>query len=166
MKFNLEKFIYTGVIFVLAGLLVSFGKKEIQLQKEIPVTADELYKKIANPNVTLQIIDVRPYELADEDEESDEDFVYYVDGHIPNSIPFPDCDESKTPKEALEHINPYLPTIIVSRDGNPEIFKKCAQKFTIVQNLKGGIIAWDDAGYPEEEDEYTPPAAGGGGGCL
>ncbi len=155
-----EKSLYIGVLLIFSGLLLSFGKKEIQLQKEIPITSEELYS-VLKTNAGIQIIDVRPYESQD----SDEDFVSYVDEHIPNSIPFPNCDEKETPKEALEHINPYLPTIIVSRDGDPEIFKKCAQKFTIVKNLQGGIIAWDDAGYPEDGDKYTPPQVGVGGGC-
>lgn len=164
MNPKIERVIYIGLIIVLAGLLVSFGKKEIELQKQIPITAEELYKKLANPRVNLQIIDVRPYEPEDEDYE--DEYMYYTDIHLPGAIPLPECDETKAPEEAVEQINPYLPTIIVSRDGDPEIFKKCAQKFKIVQNLAGGIVAWDEAGLPTEDGEYEPPKMGGGGGCL
>ncbi|NPA51617.1 MAG: rhodanese-like domain-containing protein [Aquificae bacterium] len=164
MNPKIERAIYIGLIVVLAGLLVSFGKKEIELQKQIPVTAEELYKKLANPNINIQIIDVRPYEPEDEDYE--DEYLYYTDIHLPGAIPLPDCDESKAPEEALDQINPYAPTIIVSKDGDPEIFKKCAKKFKIAQNLEGGIEAWDDAGLPTEDGEYEPPKAGGGGGCL
>ncbi len=164
MNPKIERVIYIGLIIVLAGLLVSFGKKEIELQKQIPITAEELYKKLANPRVNLQIIDVRPYEPEDEDYE--DEYMYYTDIHLPGAIPLPDCDETKAPEEAVEQINPYLPTIIVSENGDPEIFKKCAQKFKIVQNLAGGIVAWDEAGLPTEDGEYEPPKMGGGGGCL
>ncbi len=164
MNPKIERAIYIGLIVVLAGLLVSFGKKEVELQKQIPVTAQELYKKLANPNVNIQIIDVRPYEPEDED--YDDEYLYYTDIHLPGAIPLPDCDESKAPEEAVEQINPYIPTIIVSRDGDPEIFKKCAQKFKIAQNLAGGVVAWDEAGLPTEDGEYEPPKMGGGGGCL
>ncbi len=167
MNPKVERIIYLGIIGVLAILLVSFGKKEVELQKEIPITVDQLYAKLQNPSVKVgknfQIIDVREYESEDEDDE----IGGYVDQHIPGAIPLPDCDESKAPPEAVEHINPYLPTVIVSRDGNPEIFKKCAKKFTLVQNLKGGMEAWlEEHDEIVEEDEYEPPKAGGGGGCL
>lgn len=164
MNPKIERVIYLGLIVVLAGLLVSFGKKEVELQKQIPLTAQELYQKLANPNVNLQIIDVRPYEPEDED--YDDEYLYYTDIHLPGAIPLPNCDESQAPEEALEQINPYIPTVIVSKDGDPEIFKKCAQKFKIAQNLAGGVVAWDEAGLPTEDGEYEPPKMGGGGGCL
>ncbi|RMD46946.1 MAG: rhodanese-like domain-containing protein [Aquificota bacterium] len=166
MNAKVERAIYIGIILVLGIVLISFGKKEVELKKQLPLTAEELYKKLGNPKITLQIIDVRPYEASEEEEDEAEETDYYTGAHIPGAIPLPDCDESKAPEEALKQINPYLPTVIISKDGNPEIFRKCAQKFNIVQNLKGGILAWDEAGYPEDEGEYEPPKAGGGGGCL
>ncbi|NPA53244.1 MAG: rhodanese-like domain-containing protein [Aquificae bacterium] len=166
MNPKIERLIYLGVIAVLSLALLALGKKEIELRKQIPITAQELYEKLGNPKVTIQIIDVRPYEVSEEEEDEADEIDYYTGAHIPGAIPLPDCDESKAPEEALKHINPYLPTVIVSKDGDPEIFKKCAEKFTIVQNLQGGMEAWDEEGYPEDEGEYEPPAAGGGGGCL
>jgi 3-mercaptopyruvate sulfurtransferase SseA len=166
MNPKVERLIYIGIIAVLSVLLLSFGKKQIELQKQIPISVEELYEKLGNPKINIQIIDVRPYEVPEEEEDEADEIDYFTGAHIPGAIPLPDCDESKAPEEALKQINPYLPTVIVSKDGDPEIFKKCAQKFTIVQNLKGGIEAWDEAGYPEDEGEYEPPAAGGGGGCL
>ncbi|WP_456401078.1 rhodanese-like domain-containing protein [Persephonella sp.] len=166
MSPKVERIIYISIIAVLSIVLFSFGKKEVELQKQIPITAEELYKKLSNPKVTIQIIDVRPYEIPEEEEDEAEEIDYFTGAHIPGSIPFPDCDESKIPEEAKDQINPYLPTVIVSRDGDPEIFKKCSEKFSMAQNLAGGIYAWDDEGYPEDEGEYEPPKAGGGGGCL
>ncbi|WP_032496851.1 rhodanese-like domain-containing protein [Hydrogenivirga sp. 128-5-R1-1] len=166
MSPKIERAIYIGIIAVLALLVLSFGKKQVELQKNLPLTVEQLYKKLGNPRINLQVIDVRPYQPSEEEEDDAEDYQFYTLEHIPGSIPMPDCDLSKTPEDAKDHINFYLPTVIVSEDGNPEIFKKCAQKFKIVQNVKGGMKAWLDAGYPTEEDEYVPPKAGGGGGCL
>jgi len=149
MNPKIERSVYIVVILVLAFVLFTLGKKEVELKKQIPITAEELYKKLSNPKIKVQIIDVR--ELTSSDE---------VGGY----------DESKMTtenlKEALKRINPYAYTVIVSSDGNQEIFKKCASKFTNVQNLAGGMKAWQDAGLPDESGEYTPPKAGGGGGCL
>jgi len=166
MSPKVERFIYISVIVILSFVLLSFGKKEIELSKQIPITVEELYEELGNPKVNIQIIDVRPYEIPEEEEDEAEDTDYYTGVHIPGAIPFPDCDESKVPEEALPHINPHLPTVIVSRDGDMEIFKKCAQKFPFAKNLKGGMVAWDEEGYPEEEGEFEPPASDGGGGCL
>ncbi len=155
------RFLYIGVLLIFSGLLLSFGKKEIQIHKNIPITIDELFNVAFKTNAAIQIIDVRPYGSEDSEDENT-----YFEAHIPESIPFPNCDENLTPKEALKQINPYLPTVIVSQKGDREIFKKCAQKFTIIKNLKGGFLAWDDAGYPEEEDGYAPPIIGSSRGCL
>jgi len=166
MNPKIERGIYIGIIIILAGYLLVLGKEYLELKKKLPITAEELYDMLSNPKLNIQIIDVRPYEVDEEEEDEAEEIDYYTGAHIPGSIPFPDCDESKTPEEALKQINPYLPTIVVSKDGNPEIFKKCASKFPFARNLAGGIEAWDEEGYPEEEGEYEPPSAGGGGGCL
>lgn len=166
MNPKIERAIYISIIVVLAFLVLSFGKKQIELQENLPLTVEQLYKKLANPRINLQIIDVRPYEPSEEEEDDAEDYDFYTLSHIPGSIPMPNCDESQTPKDALDHINYYLPTIIVSKHGEKDLFEKCRQKFKIVQNLSGGMAAWLDAGYPTEEDEYVPPKAGGGGGCL
>ncbi|RUM50506.1 MAG: rhodanese-like domain-containing protein [Hydrogenothermus sp.] len=167
MNPKIERAIYLGIIAVLAILVLNFGATLANLKRELPITAKELYDKMGNPKINLQVIDVRPYEPENEDEEDEaEETDYYTLGHIPGSIPMPDCDESKTPEDAIPHINYYLPTVIVSKDGNPEIFKKCLEKFKMAQNLAGGIEAWVDNDYPLEEDEYVPPKAGGGGGCL
>jgi len=165
MNPKVERIIYLGTILVLTGLLLSFGKEDLELRKKLPISVEELYEKLGNPKINIQIIDVRPYELPEEEEEAEETD-YYTGVHIPGAIPYPECDDSKVPKEAKPYINPYLPTVIVSKDGDKEIFKKCAEKFSFAQNLEGGMIAWDEEGYPEDEGEYQPPAAGGGGGCL
>jgi len=166
MNPKIERAIYIGIIVVLSGFLLSLGKQQLELKKKLPVTIEELYNMLSNPKLNLQIIDVRPYEVGEEEEDEAEEIDYYTGAHIPGSIPFPDCDETKAPEDALKQINPYLPTIIVSKNGDPEIFKKCASRFPFARNLTGGIIAWDEEGYPEEEGEYEPPSAGGGGGCL
>lgn len=163
MNPKIERSIYIGIIVVLSVIVLSLGKKELELKKQIPITAEELYKKLSNPKIKVQVVDVR--ELTSSDEVGG-----YEDSRVPGSLPFPNCDETKMNtenlKEALKRINPYMYTVIVSTDGNPEIFKKCAAKFNNAQNLAGGMKAWQEAGLPDESGEYTPPKAGSGSGCL
>lgn len=163
MSPKIERGVYIGIIVILAVVLLSMGKKQIELQRNIPITAEELYKKLSNPKLKVQIIDTRPLT-------SDDDVGGYEDSRIPGALPFPDCDESKMTsenlQEALKRINPYAYTIIVSTNGDKAIFEKCAQKFKNAQNLAGGMAAWQETGLPDESGEYIPPKAGGGGGCL
>ena len=162
---KVERAIYIGIIAILGITLIVFGKQELTLKSEIPASPDELYEALKKSNI--QIIDVRPYKPADEDEEPDNDYMYYTQIHIPNSIPMPDCDINKAPEEAKEQINPYIPTYIVSENGDPKAYEKCKGKFIVVRNVIGGIRMWDEEkGYPTDEGEYEPPKAGGGGGCL
>lgn len=163
MSPKIERSIYIVLILVLGVVLLSMGKKQIELQKNIPITSEELYKKLSNPKIKVQIIDVRPLT-------SDDDVGGYEDSRIPGSLPFPGCDETKMSsenlQEALKRINPYAYTVIVSTDGNKQIFEECSKKFKNAQNLAGGMAAWQEAGLPDESGEYVPPKAGGGGGCL
>lgn len=154
MKETYEWFAYVGVIAILSGLVYGEGKRNVELHAQVSLTGQELYRKIAHSKTKLQIIDVR----ADSSE--------YEDTHIPGAIPFPNCDMSATPDEAKQQIFSFVPTIIVSKDGDMETFKKCQQNFTVARNLAGGIAAWDDASLPEDSGEYVPPKASAGGGCL
>lgn len=163
MNPKIERGVYIALILILAVILMSMGKKQIELQRNIPLTAEELYKKLSNPKLKVQIIDTRPLT-------SDDDVGGYEDSRVPGALPFPDCDESKMTsenlQEALKRINPYAYTVIVSTNGDKSVFEKCAQKFKNAQNLSGGMAAWQEAGLPDESGEYVPPKAGGGGGCL
>jgi len=164
---KIERAIYIGIIAVLSLILLMSGKKELELRSQIPASPEELYKLMGNPKIAIQIIDVRPYAPEDEDEEPENEYKYYTQIHLPGAIPMPDCDINKAPEEARKQINPYLPTFIVSENGDPKMYEKCKGKFIIVRNLIGGIRMWDEEkGYPTEEGEYEPPQAGGGGGCL
>ncbi len=167
MSAKVERAIYIGIILVLGIVLIVWGKQELKIKSEIPATPEELYKTMANPKVNIQIIDIRPYKPANEDEEPDDDYMYYTQIHIPGAIPMPDCDINKAPEKAKDQINPYLPTFIISENGDPKLAEKCKGKFNVARNVIGGIKMWDEKmSYPTEEDEYEPPQAGGGGGCL
>lgn len=150
-----EPFIYIVLFVVLGGLVLSEGAKAAALDRSIALTPKELYRKIAKREGALQIVDVR------EDVEEN-----YEDTHIPGAIPFPNCDMKETPEGARDQVEPSVPTIIVSGDGDQELFNKCAAYFTSARNLEGGLEAWDDENLPEDSGEYQPPKVGAGGGCL
>lgn len=101
MNPKIERIIYISIIAILSIVLLGYGKKEIELQKQIPLTAEELYKKLSNPKVTIQIIDVRPYEVPEEEEDEAEEIDYYTGAHIPKGSHFPIVMSQKHLKRLL-----------------------------------------------------------------
>jgi rhodanese-related sulfurtransferase len=146
--------VYLALLLCLSLLLLIEGRRNAALLAEVPLAPKELYQKLAKSQARLQIVDVRT------DREG------YEDIHLPGAIPFPGCDAEKTPPEAMERILDSAPTIIVSEDGDAEVFRRCRARFTLARNLVGGVTAWSDEGLPEDSGEYVPPKAAGGGGCL
>lgn len=147
--------IYVAALAILGALLVAEGRHTTALQARAAVTPRDLFTLLGNPQLKLQIVDLRPY---------DDD--HYIDTHIPGAIPMPDCDVEKAPAPARERIYPYVTTIIVTEDGDPAAFEQCRAKFGAARNLAGGLTAWVDDNKPEDTGEYSPPKAGAGGGCL
>lgn len=146
---------YVAILAVLSGLLWSEARANAALQEQLPLTAKSLYRTLMKSKAAVQVLDVRG-DLSEG----------YEDTHIPGAIPFPDCDLDKAPASARSRILPYVPTVIVSGDGERAAFDKCRAKFALARNLQGGLDAWVEAGYPEDSGEYSPPKSGGGGGCL
>jgi rhodanese-related sulfurtransferase len=149
-----EAVAYSTIILVLCGLIYSEGQKSVALQSQIALPVQELYKKLSRSQIKLQILDARQ-NLSD-----------YEDTHVPGSVPFPNCEFDKLPSEVAEQIFFYMPTVIVSENGDPEVFSRCKSYFKTVQNLQGGITAWVDNNLPEDSGEYYPPRLKAGGGCL
>jgi rhodanese-related sulfurtransferase len=147
-----------GVLSALAGLFAVLvlveGARSEHLAAQLPVEPKAFYETLKTSKVKIQIVDVR---------ESSDD---YEDMHLPGAIPFPNCDLEKTAEEVRERIVPSMLTLIVSDDGDPAVFAKCAAHFTSARNLAGGMTAWDDENLPEDSGEYVPPKASAGGGCL
>lgn len=151
---KVEAAIYVALVALLAGLIGVEGKRNTELQAQVALTPAQLWKKLANSQTKLQIIDAR----TDLDE--------FEDVHIPGAIPFPGCELAKTPDAAVDRIYPYLNTVVVTEDGDKAAFDACAAKFTVAWNLAGGMSAWEDEALPEDSGEYVPPKASAGGGCL
>lgn len=150
-----EPFIYIVVFLVLGAGLVNEGARAAALERKIPLTADELYEKLKKGSAKVQLVDIRE-EVEDN----------YDEGHIPGSIPFPNCSAEAQPEGAKGVIEASRPTVIITAEGDQEAFEACAKQFSRVRNLAGGYEAWVDADKPEDVDEYSPPALGAGGGCL
>ncbi len=156
MKQSLEWFVYVGVVCVLSLVLVQEGGKQVELNAAIPVTGQQLLNMISQSQTKIQILDARPIE-GDEG---------YEETHIPGAVPFPNCDFTAGLEHANKQILSSAPTVIVSADGNSEVFAKCRTQFKVVRNLAGGMKAWIDQGLPEDSGDYTPPRSSSGGGCL
>ena len=159
MNTVIERMAFLGVITALCIMLVNEGRTQVRLERQIPVQAKVLYDQMA-AGKSLQVIDIRP--LTDEE---DDDVGGYEDARVPKSIPFPGCDQGTTPNDALVNIRFGIPTVIISLDGDIKRLEKCGM-FPRVRNLEGGMLAWSEAGFPEDEGEYVAPKMGGGGGCL
>jgi len=152
---RLELPLYALLIAALGGALLGLGAENTKLRERQPVSPKQLYAMLANPQMRLQIVYLRAY--YDDN---------YQDTHIPAAIYFPGCDAKATPPAAMEHIYPYVTTVIVTEDGDPTAFQQCAKQFGMARNLSGGLNGWLDARLPEDTGEYSPPKASGGGGCL
>lgn len=152
---RLESILYVGALLLLGGLLMAEGSRTTTLLAQRPVSPKELYGLLSNPQVKLQLVDLRPY---------DDD--HYVDTHVPGSIPLPGCDFEKAPEAARERIYPYVSTIIITEEGDQAAFEACRSKFAQARLLEGGLTAWTDANLPEDTGEYSPPKNAAGGGCL
>jgi rhodanese-related sulfurtransferase len=152
---KLEPFLYIVLFAVLCVGVLSEGARAAALERATGLAPKELYRRIAKRQGALQIVDVR----GDVEEN-------YEDTHIPGAIPFPGCDLEATPEGARDQLEPSVPTVVVSEDGDRAVFEKCAAFFASARNLEGGLEAWDDENLPEDSGEYQPPKPGAGGGCL
>lgn len=156
MKQNMEWMAYSGVVILLGLALLVEGKKQNELNAEIPITGGQLLRAISQSQSKIQILDTRSLSGSDG----------YEDSHIPGAIPFPDCDLSAAPESARAQIAEFAPTIIVSDSGSKEVYEKCRGQFRQVRNLAGGMKAWIDDSRPEDSGDYTAPRSSSGGGCL
>lgn len=150
-----EAALYVAAMAVLGALLMGEGRRTTELLAKQAVQPKELYALLSNPQVRVQIVDLRPY---------DDD--HYLDTHIPGAIPLPGCDLAQAPEKARDRVYPYLKTVIVTASGDAEAFEKCRAKFGEVRMLAGGQEGWSDANLPEDTGDYSPPKSAAGGGCL
>jgi len=152
---SLEPIAWIAALALSSSFVVYEGGRRADIDERTGLAPKALYKMIGSSQTKLQIVDVRP----DPSEN-------YEDTHVPGALPFPDCDLDKTPAGAKDRIVPSVPTIVVSADGDPKAFAKCAAFFTSARNLEGGLEGWVDASLPEDSGEYIPPKPSAGGGCL
>ncbi len=150
-----EPIAYIVMFLILGAGLLSEGAKASALERKAGFSPKQLYRTLAKAPTKIQVIDIR----LDPEEN-------FEDTHVPGAIPFPGCDMDATPEAAKGVIEMIIPTVIVSEDGDAELFQKCSAFFTSARNLNGGLEAWVDADLPEDTGEYEAPTPGAGGGCL
>ena len=152
---RLEGPLYVAALLLSSVVLLFEGRTWSRLTERQPVTPKALYAMLSNPQLKVQVIDLRAY---------DDD--HFLDAHVPGAVPFPDCDEAKLPPSAKDRVYPYVATVLVTDEGDEATFERCRERFGFAQNLAGGMAAWSDANLPEDVGEYSAPKAGAGGGCL
>lgn len=150
-----ESVIYVAAMAILGIALVAEGRRTTELLARQPVTPKALYALLSNPQLKLQIVDLRAY---------DDD--HYLDTHIPGAIPLPGCDPANAPEAARDRVYPYVSTIIVTDTGDAAAFEACRAKFGQAQLLQGGMEGWSNANLPEDTGDYAAPKNAAGGGCL
>lgn len=156
MSPRVEAVAWTAILAVLAGLVAFEGSRRASLERQLPLTARELYRTLATSQTGVQVVDVRP-DLEDG----------YEDAHVPGAIPMPACDPVQAPPGAGQRIHRSVPTVLVAADdASEEEVRRCLARFTSARVLAGGMDGWAEARLPEDVGEYTPPSAKAGGGCL
>ena len=151
----LEPPAWAAALLALAGLLVVEGRRQVELERSLPVEPKELYRLLAKTQAAWQVLDVRP-DRADG----------YDDAHVPGALPVPGCDPAAAPEAARERILTTVPTVVISAEGDEPGLKACLARFASARSLAGGMSAWSAANLPEDSGEYAPPSAKAGGGCL
>jgi rhodanese-related sulfurtransferase len=86
----------------------------------------------------------------------------FLDGHLPGAA-------NLKPGYVLkdEPLDRYKRIIVVSEDGDPELFQTLSQEFKLAGNLTGGMLQWRMSRLPEVTGlTDTEGAARGPAGCL
>ncbi len=151
---KLEPIAYAVLIVALSGAVLAEGSRHAELQRHVALTPKQLYGKLSRSQVKLQLVDVRS------------DLSEFDDSHVPGAVPFPGCDPAKLPTAAQGRVYAYVPTVVISADGDRAAYEACLARFTTSWNLAGGMSAWSDANLPEDSGEYVAPRSAAGGGCL
>ncbi|HEX9289332.1 MAG TPA: rhodanese-like domain-containing protein [Anaeromyxobacteraceae bacterium] len=155
MNARAEPVAWAALLVALSTLVAVEGRRRAELERQIPVAPQELYRTLAHSRTSWQIVDVRA-DVADG----------YEDSHIPGAVPLPGCDLARAPQAARDRIYTSVPTVIVSTNGDAADVHRCFARFTGARRLAGGMAAWVAAKLPEDSGEYAPPSVKAGGGCL
>ncbi len=155
MNARSEPFVWAALLAALSTVVAIEGWRRAELERQLPVAPQDLYRTLAHSRTSWQIVDVRGG-LAEG----------YEDSHIPGAVPLPGCDLSRAPSAARDRIHPSVPTVIVSESGDAAEVERCIARFTTARSLGGGMAAWVAAKLPEDSGEYSPPSVKAGGGCL
>ena len=123
---------YVAIIAVLLAALLVQGVREQRaaLLVERSVAAADLYKSIRQAPGRYQVLDLR-------------DALEFEDGHLPQAINLePDALEAAS-------IDRYRRTVVVTEDGDRELFARAAREVKLEVNLTGGMMQWRMSRLPE-----------------
>jgi len=122
---------YITVILLLSLTLIGQGRTLERLSQRMRkvITPREAYARIRQAPGIYQVIDLRGIDD-------------YAEGHLPGALLL-------GPELPLDR---YKPTILVSEDGDPGLFRRKTQELRLRSsiNLQGGMVAWRQARLPEQ----------------
>jgi rhodanese-related sulfurtransferase len=131
MSFRWHAFYLAIIAVLLAALLVQGAREQrAALAAERNVAAADLYQAIRQAPGRYQILDLR-------------DALEFEDGHLPQAI--------NLEADALEaaSIDRYRRTVVVTEEGDRELFARAAREIKLAVNLTGGMMQWRMSRLPE-----------------
>lgn len=129
---------YLGIIVLLLFALLVQGRETYRLSRSLTqeIVPQEAYGNLRKAPRNYQAIDVRSPEE-------------YEEGHLPGAINIVGGILKEDPGLDL-----YKETILVSEEGDEEVFKSLSQHFQVARNLAGGMLGWRMSRLPEESKTY------------
>ncbi len=137
---------YLGLIAILlfAALTTGARLQRAGMTQARAIEPEPLYQAIRQEPGRYQVLDLRA--AGD-----------FEDGHLPQTL---NLEPGFVLPEAP--VDRYRPTVIVTEDGDPEMFRALAEELAQPRNLEGGMLAWRMSRMPEVTGVLDTDAMGRG----
>jgi rhodanese-related sulfurtransferase len=124
---------YLALIAIPLAALLWQGVKaqRVALEAEREIAPQALYQAIRETPGKYQLVDLR-------------DALEFEDGHLPGAIRL---DPGEAARGAS--VDRYRRTVIVTEEGDREVFEALVREFKLAANLQGGMMQWRMSRLPE-----------------